>query len=103
MVHAIIDNSLGLEFRGESQKLLYRGHGADALDCLFCCRWSRQREQGLIGRGAMIHLGVIRVSKRIDSLVKGLKGEDLMVCYLWMGEVVLPDLKGRRVRGKRGE
>jgi hypothetical protein len=45
----------------------------------------------------MIHLGVIRISKRVDSLVKGLKGEDLVVCYLWMGEVVLPDLKGRRV------
>jgi hypothetical protein len=97
MVDIIIDNSLRLEFRGEYQQLQYRGHGADALDCLFCCRWSRQREQGSRGRGAMIHLGVIRISKRVDSLVKGLKGEDLVVCYLWMGEVVLPDLKGRRV------
>ena len=40
----------------------------------------------------MVHLGVVWISKRVYGLVEGLKGEDLMVCYVRMGEVVLSDL-----------
>jgi hypothetical protein len=46
------------------------------------------------------HLSVVRIPKRIDRLVEGLKGEDLMVCYLWVGKVVLSDLKGGRAKRK---
>ena len=40
----------------------------------------------------MIHLSVVWISKGIYGLVEGLKGEDLVVCYVRMGEVVLSDL-----------